>query len=283
MIITADWHLREDQPICRTDDYQAAQWDKVDQIITLQKKYDCPVFNAGDIFQHWRSSPALINKTIYQLSRMKKMVTVIGNHEMPKHNVDLMEQSAWDTLFRANSIDYLGRGNWLQDLEEMHPLTFKHKKVYMLHIMVWKGEQPWPGCEDPEADELIDIFPDADLIITGHNHKTFTERQGKTLLINPGSLTRHKADQEEHKPCVFLWDAERNEYKQHFLDIEKNVISREHIEKQKQRQKRIDSFVVKLAKGWDLRLSFEDNIERGIKVNKIPPKIVAIINDWMGI
>ena len=49
-ILTGDWHLREDTPICRTDDFQTAQWEKVRIISDLQKKYNCPVIHSGDLF-----------------------------------------------------------------------------------------------------------------------------------------------------------------------------------------------------------------------------------------
>lgn len=283
-ILTADWHLREGTPICRTDDFQAAQWGKVEQIKDLQRKHQCEIFNAGDLFQQWRVNPSLINQCIEQLKSFhKKMITVIGNHEMPRHNIELMEQSAWEVLYRAKVIEYLGRGDWGQAVKDVKPLMFKNRTIYMMHTMVWQGEAPWPGCEDPDSFDLIDMLPDADLILTGHNHVTFTEQEDGILLVNPGSLTRHKADQVDHQPCVFLYNAESNKVQQHFLEIEQDVISREHIEVNKQKSARIKAFIAKLAEGWDLSLSFEENIERGIIENKIPEKIKEIIREWMDI
>ena len=130
---------------------------------------------------------------------------------------------------------------------------------------------------------MFDIFPDADLIVCGHNHKTFTARRGKRLLINPGSLTRHKADQMDHKPCVFLWNAESNDFKIHYLKIKKDVISREHLDIKSEKENRLNAFIEKLSKGWDVSLSFQDNMEKAIKENKIPKKIQEIIYDWMGV
>jgi hypothetical protein len=42
-ILTADWHLRDTQPICRTDDFWESQWIKANYIMELQRKYGCPV------------------------------------------------------------------------------------------------------------------------------------------------------------------------------------------------------------------------------------------------
>jgi DNA repair exonuclease SbcCD nuclease subunit len=154
-------------------------------------------------------------------------------------------------------------------------------QIKILHIMTYKGKAPWPGCTDPECHELFDWFPEADLIVTGHNHKSFTAKKGKQLLVNPGSLTRQTADQIDHKPCVFLYDSKQHKLKKHYLKIKDNVISREHLNVVKAKENRINAFIEKLKHGWDAGLSFEENIERGIKENKIPERIQQIIYDWM--
>ena len=53
-ILCGDVHLREDSPICRTDDVWAAQWKKIDFISDLQKTHDCPVLCSGDLFDYWK-------------------------------------------------------------------------------------------------------------------------------------------------------------------------------------------------------------------------------------
>lgn len=291
LIITADWHLREDTPICRTDDFWEAQWYKVNQIFNLSNRLDVPIYNAGDLFNHWKSSPRLINKCIERfVNRFKdnRMKTIIGNHEMPQHNLSNMEKSAWDTLYRVGIIDYMfAQGSWgrcdsEKERKKIIPKKIKNRKFVMLHVMTYKGKKPWPNCTDPECHELFDWF-DADLIITGHNHKTFTAKKGKQLLVNPGSLTRQTADQIDHKPCIFLYNAEQHKLKKHTLEYKKNVISREHIDVKKQKDKRITAFIEKLKDGYNLSLSFEDNLEIAFKENKTPKKIQQIILEWMGV
>jgi predicted phosphodiesterase len=211
--------------------------------------------------------------------------TIIGNHDQPNHNMDLMEKSGLYTLFETGIVKYIPhQGDWGFDKEEITDTrlprcNFRH--FVILHIMTYKGKSPWPGCTDPECNELFDWFPEADLIVTGHNHKTFTAKKGKQLLVNPGSLTRQTADQIDHKPCVFLYDSKQHKLKKHYLDIKENVISREHLNVVKAKENRINAFIEKLKHGWDAGLSFEENIERGIKENKIPERTQQIIYDWM--
>ena len=53
----------------------------------LQQKYDCPVYHAGDLFDYWKPSPALLAKTMEHLP--KDFYTAYGNHDLPQHNIEL--------------------------------------------------------------------------------------------------------------------------------------------------------------------------------------------------
>ena len=290
LIISGDWHLRDSTPKCRTDAFWETQWNKVNQVFDLQEKYYCDIVLAGDLFHHWKTSSYLLNKTIYEFPEYEDMgnhiYSIIGNHDLPGHNIENMNKSGLQILFQTGIVIQMDKqGDWGFNKKEisMHPIhrPGMYDGIVTLHIMTYKGKSPWPGCTDPECHELFDWFPDADLIITGHNHKSFTAKKGKQLLVNPGSLTRQSADQIDHKPCVFLYDSKQHKLKKHYLEIQDNIISREHIDIVKKKDKRINAFIEKLKQGWDAGLSFEENIERGIKENKIPKRIQEIIYEWM--
>jgi len=279
-ILLGDWHIRDTVPKCRTDDFLKAQWDKVYQIKKLQEKHNCPILNGGDVFNHWKTSPALLNKCISDFPNNIK--TIIGNHDMPSHQIDLMYKSGLQTLIETGIVDYISlQGDWGYDKDELGIYRFKNKKIMILHVMVYKDKEPWPGCTDPKCNQLIKQFPKADLILSSHNHQTFTYRKGNQLLVNPGSLTRQSADQINHKPCVFLYDAEQHKVKPHYLKIKKNVISREHIEVKKAKEKRINAFIEKLKQDWDITVSFEKNLIHAYQMNNINKKIQELINKWI--
>ena len=293
LIITADWHLMEKNrtPPCRTDDYWKTQWQKLEEIANLQKKYNCYILLAGDIFEHWKTSPLLIN-TFYRIfpPTSNLILSCAGNHDLPQHNEKLIAKSGYSTLELSSCLETrFYQGNYGRNLENYkNPFYYwldaeekKGLKIRMIHAMVWKGKRPWPDCVDPNVDAFMDKFPDTDLIITGHNHQTFTHRKGNRLLINPGSLTRHKADQIDHKPCVFLWRASDNTFKKHYLKIDKKAVSREHIEDKKEKDKRSLAFITSLKKKRKLSFSFEKNIERRLKENKIPEKVSEYVYKWL--
>ena len=280
-IFTADWHLREDVPECRIDDFWITQWNKVAFISELQEQHDCPVIHAGDLFNHWKPSPFLLSETIKYLPA--RFYTIHGNHDLPQHNLDLVHKCGIFTLMRAGKLAVLAQGHWGVDPENWKRFESTSnfiglpKEVLVYHIMTYQGKDPWPGCTDPKAVKLLRKYPEYDLIVTGHNHKSFVEEYDGRLLVNPGSLTRQEADKAEHKPCVYLWYAENNTVERVDLPIEKGVVSREHIDKKENRDNRIDAFVSSLNSEWTGAVSFEKNVEKMLRKNKVKTSVKQIV------
>jgi len=276
-ILAADFHLREDQPICRTDNHETAQWIKVDFIKALQKKHGCPVFHSGDLFNHWKPSPYLLSKTIEHLP--DQFWSILGNHDLPQHNLKLVYKCGVYTLLKAGKLNLLNSTHWgeLPIKGEYSWRVYKDRKILVWHVMTYQAKTPWPGCVDPMAGKLLRKYPEYDLILTGHNHKSFVEQYEGRLLVNPGSLTRLNADQINHKPRVYLWYAETNTVEPVYLPIKDNVISREHIEKKEERNERIEAFISQLDNEWEADVSFEENLERFFKTNNIQQSVTDIV------
>lgn len=196
LILGSDWHLREDQPVSRTDDFEEAQWNKIDQVASLQRKFNCPVFHAGDLFHHWKPSPYLLAKSKQHLP--KDFWTIYGQHDLPQHNFELRNKSGINDLEVSNFATVPDGGNWGQD-PKTH-IEIKGRKVVMIHRFVWDGEKiPWPGCEELTARQVLAKYPEFDLIVTGDHHKPFTQALKGRLLVNCGCLTRQEASYANHK------------------------------------------------------------------------------------
>jgi DNA repair exonuclease SbcCD nuclease subunit len=287
-ILTSDWHLREDTPICRTDDYWETQWKKVRSITALQTKYQCSIIHAGDLFDKWKPSPYLLRETIKNIP--KQFYTIYGQHDLPQHSLELVNKCGINVLEAARKLKVLEGCHWGQnpnnlrigysvyweDNNTFQPLAF-NGKILVWHKMTYQGKKPWPGCTDPMAVSLLRKYPQFDLIITGDNHKSFSEEYEGRWLVNPGSLMRMDADQVNHHPCVYAWYAETNTISLIPLPHEPNVISREHIEVKEQRDARIDAFVSRLDGDWEVAMSFEQNLEEFFKVNNIREPVKEII------
>ncbi len=282
-IITGDWHLRDDHPVCRTDDFEKSQWKKVDFIAELGAKYQCPVIHTGDLFNHWKPSPYLITQTMRHLP--DNFWTVYGNHDLPQHSLELADKCGMNVLAEAGKLVILPYGtHWGQKPIGASFPSYQgqfaenvSRKVLVWHVMTWLKELPWPGCTDAPALQLLKDHPEYDLIATGHNHKSFVAGLKGRLLINPGGITRQAADQADFKPAVYVWYAEGNTYERVELPIEHGVVTREHIEIREQRDERIAAFVDRLDDDWEVSMSFEENLERFRATNNIRESVMKII------
>lgn len=287
-ILSADLHLMEkgQNPPCRLDDYFQAQTDKMRQIKRLQKEHDCPFIIAGDIFDHWKPSPELINHchSIFP----KRVAAVAGNHDLPQHNIELLGKSGFQTLCHSDLIYFLANQTSWKTYDESK--NHRHfilgdfrtgtRSISVAHILTWKDEKPFPGCKEPGVDGIFDMFPDADLIVTGDNHKTFTARRGHQLLINPGSLLRRRGDQIDHRPCVFLWFADSNSYQIYYLKIDRNAVTRQHLDDENELRQNKELFLGKLDNDMTLDLSFKDGIKRALDANHVSNNISKYILKW---
>lgn len=284
LILTSDWHLRETVPVCRTDNFWNTQWNKVQFIKELQEKYNCPVIHAGDLFHHWKPSPFLLSKTIEFLPRM--FYTIYGNHDLPQHNLELAEKCGINVLLKAKKLKVLPNASWGQEPDESAQYSFFENRsilvsILVWHTMTWKDKEPFPGCKDAPAKQLLKKYPQYDIIVTGDNHETFVEEYKGRILVNPGSLTRQTAAQVDHKPCVFLWFAKTNTVEQVFLPIDKNVISREHINEVDKRNNRIEAFISGLQTDLDFDVSFSTNLRKFLHKNKTNSEVVKIIDKFI--
>ena len=275
-ILCSDIHLREDTPICRTDDYMAAQWRKIFYVAEQQRTYNCPVLCGGDLFNYWKPSPLLLTEAIKYLP--KRFHTVYGQHDLPQHNLELAYKTGIYTLWTAGHLSILPGYHWGQEdeLEIEQDLVIGGRVIMVRHITTYIGTLPF---EATPALKLLKDNPTYDLILTGDNHKPFTAELDGRLLVNPGSIMRMTADQIDHTPRVYLYYAESNTVEPFYLPIDDNVISREHIDKIEQRNERIDAFISRLdTTALDGSLAtFEENLRVFEQVNNIRQEVMQIV------
>ena len=281
-ILTGDWHLREDTPLCRTDNYWQEQWRKVAFVSDLQTKHQCPVIHSGDLFNHWKPSPYLLTKTIEYLPN--DFWTVFGNHDLPQNNIEMREKSGIEVLDRTRVLDVLSGCHWNQIMPKkpvyLTGLNMFEKRMLVWHTMVWQGDQPWPGCTDPEAGKLLRDTKGPDIIVTGHNHKPFVAERDGRRLVNPGSLMRMSADQIEHRPRVYLWFEEDNSVELVYIPIDVDgvsAVSRVHLEQVQEKDSRIEAFIEKLDMDWSSEVSFRKNLDQFFTNNDIPGKVQDLV------
>lgn len=278
-ILMGDVHLRDDKPVCRTDDFLQSQRDKLLFIADLQRQHDCSVLCSGDLFHVAKPSLELFSEVLLLLP--DKFFTVYGNHDLPNHSLAEQKKSGVWALKVARALTLLDGVHFGQTPVKASRVISK-RSVLVWHTMTYKTTPPYPGCEDLKARSLLHKYPDYDLILTGDNHEPFTQTYDGRLLVNPGSMMRQEAGQTDYKPCVWLWYASTNTVESVELPIVKNAVTREHIETMEKKENRILSFIQTLNReGLDF-VNFEHNLKVFLSKNDINKKVEDIIYEMIG-
>lgn len=280
-ILCGDNHLMEKKPVSRTDEFFPAMWKKLKFIDDLANKYNCPVLVSGDLLDHWKSSPELLTKIMQHLTAV--WATIYGDHDLPQKAIENMDKSGLTTLQEAGKIKIIPGGHGSDKNNHKLPkdvapsFITKGRKIFVWHILTWKKDLPFPDCKNKSAKQLLKRYPQFDLIVTGDNHKPFVEQYKGRLLVNVGSMMRIRADQIDYKPAVWLYSAKKNEVERVYLPIEKDVISREHIEVKEERDTRLTAFIEKVDSEVNGELDLETNLISFYQRNKTKKKVQNII------
>lgn len=281
LIITSDWHLRETPPVSRVDDFEKTMWQKVDFISELQKKYDCPVIHAGDLFDRWKPSPYLLAKTIQHLPN--DFHTIYGNHDLPQHNLELKDKCGIFVLEMARKLKIINGRHWNMDFNDNQYFEYKNRKIHVAHVMTYQGAKPYPNCTDFPASKILRKYKGFDLIITGHNHQQIVEEYNGSVLLNPGAILRLNSNEQEFTPCVWLWNAEENKLKKVPIPVDKSAVQvpKNRVQRE-ERNERIDAFISKLNNDWGNEMDFEINVRNAIAVNDVSKEVQSIIYQSIG-
>lgn len=239
-ILCSDVHLSLTPPVWRSDEpnWFKAMARPLKELDRLAKHFDCPVLCAGDVFDRWNPSPELINFALKHMPR--NFWSVPGQHDLPYHNYENMEKSAYWTLVRAGCIHYLHPtvpnqvGDvWNKVLAFGHPFGFKveplgpHKEdnihIAILHEYNWIKDKSYPRANPTsKLTGKRTNFKGWDVVCIGDNHKGFMKKIGNTTFFNCGTLMRRKSDEADYKPWIGLV-TEDKEVIPHYLDTSKDV------------------------------------------------------------
>jgi len=295
-IFLADIHLSMQAPIWRSieEDWFEAMARPLREIYDLQKKYDCPVFGAGDIFDRWNSSPELINFALDYLP--DKIYAIPGQHDLPQHNYKDIRRSAYWTLVKARKIENIRPKHFIKMGQmiihgfpygfPIHPLDKKWEgdKVPGIHIAI-VHEYIWiPGNKYSKAlpeqqltASMNKKFKGYDVVIFGDNHKGFYTSYNYPTIFNCGTLMRRKSDEIDYKPQIGLL-LNTGEVKSHLLDTSKD----KYLETMNKTSTIIDGmstgeFFRELEKLGDTNLDFIEAIKLYMIAKKVKPEIKKVI------
>ena len=256
-IFTTDGHLSTKRPIARTEEtdelYIEHQLDKRRQMFDYAKNNDIKsIIDGGDFFSYWKmdNSNALLIKSYFFISRnmIFTLLLTIGNHDLPFHNIENIEQSLIGVL---NKIGLVKIGNVIEHADCI--INFFHygneiigsgnvsdirTNIAVIHDNIFQYRIPF-YMTGYTAQELIDMLPNYDLFLCGHNHEQFIYKKDNKYVVNGGSVMRLTTNQNNFEPAFYDITVDGHiDIKKIKFNILPNMISDEHL-----KNKKIETFV----------------------------------------
>lgn len=217
-VLCSDLHFSERPPVSRSaePDWFAVMKRQWDQVREKAEEFKIPVIVAGDIFDHWKSSPNLTNFVI-RLFRGLEVYAVPGQHDLPNHVYEDMHRSSYGTLVEAGAIvnvdkpDFRAGDNlriypaaWGFDIWKCKDHQRSEVCLLVAHRYVWLNDRTcYPGA--PQESNLAVLKKQLigyDAAVFGDNHKGFLAQSGKCSVLNCGGFMSRKSDERDYKPRI---------------------------------------------------------------------------------
>ena len=210
-----DSHGTVKSPESRTDVYYIAFLRKMYELgyVVKQQKIDM-VIHTGDLFHTARVS----DKFAGQVSEMIKAMgvpfyVVPGNHDIEGYTTDTIDQTKLGLLAKAGVVTILDRNNpiiitanqdgeeytiaisgqeYYAHIDEGNPQDFDMQQdaadlnILAAHAYLTNT----PQHPDIKCTMCQDVVTDADIILTGHYHRSFEWDGPDVSIYNPGSMMR---------------------------------------------------------------------------------------------
>jgi len=289
----ADAHLRSTVPEARLDDYLANQ----DALLLWMKETfsDYVHLSAGDTVHLARERAEPITFATEMCKKIPPFYGIWGNHDLLYHNYDLRNKTTLGILSMVGVFNEIIDPVVFAEDDSFGPVTVygyhygqeiqhvnkgrKGINIALFHAMVM--QEPHPHIEGYLAEDLLKEFPEYDIIITGDNHKQFVVSYDGRVLINPGSLKRDNADQVDHVPRIFTYDAETNEVGSVAVPTDNDIIDREHLDVVEQRDSRLEALSEKFKEARNITLDFYDNVIMYLRENDVSDGAELRVLEWI--
>ena len=203
-----DVHLQEQSPRSRKDSYPTTILEKLDYVVDYVNRNNGICIFLGDLFNAVNMPMNYFYRVVDVFKKFKKTpLIIVGNHDYPRNNEDLLPRTPLGLLHNIGLIEYLqhyevdgkvmidGFHYWqpIQNTTQITSTTLPMKKICCAHCFY----------EDNFAEEhnlhIKDILSlNYDYYILGHLHKPMEDtRVGDSMIYRIGSLSRGTASQDQ--------------------------------------------------------------------------------------
>lgn len=289
LIVSADWHLRNQLPRCRKDEnWIETQKKTIEQVSEYCKKYRCDLFIVGDIFHSHSETTVEIIQLVQNVAKELKqyglsVYILAGNHDLLYHSSENINKSAIGVLLKSANIfpiswysEEISAGNFDEETE--------NKKIIFKHVLVFPDAKSLPPNVDAiTAKELLSEYDKAQWIFTGDMHKNFHYEKNGRHVINPGCLIREVSDMKDYQNGVYFVDTEKEIVEWLVIKDNESFVDDSYILKEKEKEERIEKFADKLKETKNISLDFISNVEQSISENKISDELKETIEELLDV
>jgi len=278
LVWSSDWHLVDTIPRCRLDEDWYGFLDRIMKFIVKTANDKNAILGiGGDLFG--RRSPNissyLLSMFIKNVLQVKKGTRILaGNHDEYFHNFDYISKTSFGVLDafikgsdnndKLSYIDDLG--TWLNFNED---IVNPGREIVFIHRLVFNSiKNVPPNVQASTAQDLLNEFPKAKMILTGDNHTSFIYKKNGRMVINPGSIYRGDVSQKDIVPTIYYIDTEKEIVEEIKIPDNEKMVEDSYIIERDMKENRISAFVEKLRNNESVNLDFLENIENGLLANK---------------
>jgi predicted phosphodiesterase len=217
---------------------------------------------------------------------------------MPFHNYEYLKKSNLSVLEATGKIIILNKlkgvkvensdiilnivgCHWKEEIKEAPLKKANEYNILVMHTMISLNKiEKSKVFTSIKALDLLVKCKGYDLILSGHNHNSFVEKNGRSILVNPGSITRTAINQIDHQPCLYLWYAKEREVEKIIIPCESfgSILNEEYMISNFVEKNELYSFIINLKKtGLITSFSFQDNLDEFMEINKVKKEVKEIV------
>ena len=215
-ILCADIHLSLRPPRARRkeEDWFKAMVHPLRELEALAQRYNAPILCAGDVFDHWRAEPELVN---FAINYLPEMYAIPGQHDLPLHNLNFIKKSAfWTMVLIGRITPVIEKPLPIENNMVLHgfpfgsriePFTRDSNKLHvaLCHEYFWIKEFSFPNApEEHESRAYKNRIQGYHAVVFGDNHKGFLTKVNGIGVLNCGGFMRRTSDQKEYRPQIGL-------------------------------------------------------------------------------
>jgi putative phosphoesterase len=152
---------------------------------------------AGDSVYEYRLSNEVVERI-----RALGVPYVLGNHEMVLLSSAGAAARARPEV-RASNLEFLAT------VPTRVELVFGSRQLTMVHGSPWEPHDEYLYESSPSWSRCDDFT--ADILVLGHTHVPMAARKGRTLVVNPGSVSEPRGPDPERRGSYALIDTDAGE------------------------------------------------------------------------